>query len=218
MVSNPPYSVKWAGNADATLINDPRFAPAGVLAPASKADWAFLMHMLAWLSEEGTAAVVVFPGALYRGGSEGKIREYMVRNNFIDAVIQLPENLFFGTTIQTCVLVLRKNKPTTDVLFVNAERDFGHEGNKNKLREEDIARIVKWHADREDVDYTVRSVPQEELAENGYSLDVGAYIEEEDTSEHLTLAEIQERLDECVAQEAKLRAQIADILAEAGVM
>ena len=218
VVSNPPYSVKWAGNDDTTLINDPRFAPAGVLAPKSKADWAFLMHMLAWLSEVGTAAVVVFPGALYRGGAEGKIREYMIRNNFVDAVIQLPANLFFGTTIQTCILVLRKNKADTDILFINAERDYGHEGNKNKLTEENIQQIVKWHVDREDVDYTVRKVPVSEVEENEFSLDVGAYIEEEDTTERLTLAEIQERLDECVEREAELRAQISEILAEAGVM
>ena len=217
VVSNPPYSVRWAGNDDATLINDPRFAPAGVLAPKGKADWAFLMHMLAWLSEVGTAAVVVFPGALYRGGAEGKIRKYMVENNFVDAVIQLPANLFFGTSIQTCILVLRKNKADTDILFINAERDYGHEGNKNKLLEEHIQQIVKWHMERADVDYTVRKVPVAEIAQNDWSLDVGAYVEEEDITERLTLAEIQERLDACVKRENELRAQIADILAEAGV-
>ena len=218
IVSNPPYSVRWVSNDDATLINDPRFAPAGVLAPKSKADWAFLMHMLTWLSEVGTAAVVVFPGALYRGSAEGKIRKYMVENNFVDAVIQLPENLFFGTTIQTCILVLKKNKVDTDILFVNAERDYGHEGNKNKLTEENIQQIVKWHVGREDVDYTVRKVPVSEVEENEFSLDVGVYIEEEDTAERLTLAEIQERLDECVTREEELREQITAILAEAGVM
>ena len=214
VVSNPPYSVKWYGPESPTTINDPRFAPAGVLAPKSKADWAFLMHMLAWLSDAGTAAVVVFPGILYRGGAEGKIRKYMVDHNFVDAVIQLPTNLFFGTTIQTCVLVLRKNKPDTDILFINAERDFGHEGNKNKLRDEDIERIVAWHVAREEVDYTVHRAKLEEVVENDYVLSVGSYVEEEDTSEHLTLPEIRERIAECVKRENELRAQLDVILNE----
>ena len=218
IVSNPPYSVSWTGPDDATTINDPRFAPAGVLAPRSKADWAFLMHMLAWLSEKGTAAVVVFPGILYRGGSEGKIREYMIRNNFVDAVIKLPVNLFFGTGIQTCIMVLRRNKPTTDVLFINAERDFGHEGNKNKLTEENIQQIVKWHIAREEVEYSVHVATLEEIAENYYSLDVGVYVEDEDTTVHMTLGEIQDKLDATVAKQVTLRAEIAEILVEAGVM
>ncbi len=214
IVSNPPYSVKWTGPDSPTTINDQRFAPAGVLAPKSRADWAFLMHMLAWLSDAGTAAVVVFPGILYRGGAEGKIRKYMVDHNFVDAIIQLPTNLFFGTTIQTCVMVLRKNKPDTDILFVNAERDFGHEGNKNKLREEDIQQIVAWHTAREEVDYTVHRATYDEVVENDYVLSVGSYVEEEDTSEHLTLPEVRERIAACVKRENELRAQIDAILDE----
>lgn len=214
IVSNPPYSVKWTGPESPTTINDQRFAPAGVLAPKSRADWAFLMHMLAWLSEQGTAAVVVFPGILYRGGAEGKIRKYMVDHNFVDAVIQLPTNLFFGTTIQTCIMVLRKNKPDTDILFINAERDFGHEGNKNKLREEDIQRVVAWHTARENVDYTVHRATYNEVVENDYVLSVGSYVEEEDTSEHLTLPEVRERIAACVKRENELRAQIDAILDE----
>lgn len=214
IVSNPPYSVKWTGPDSPTTINDQRFAPAGVLAPKSRADWAFLMHMLAWLSDAGTAAVVVFPGILYRGGAEGKIRQYMVDHNFVDAVIQLPTNLFFGTTIQTCVMVLKKNKPDTDILFINAERGFGHEGNKNKLREEDIQQVVAWHTAREDVDYTVYRATYDEVVENDYVLSVGTYVEEEDTSEHLTLPEVRERIAACVAREAELRAQIDAILDE----
>ena len=214
IVSNPPYSVKWTGPDSPTTINDERFAPAGVLAPRSKADFAFLMHMLAWLSEQGTAAVVVFPGILYRGGAEGKIRRYMVDHNFVDAVIQLPTNLFFGTSIQTCVMVLRKNKPDTDILFINAERGFGHEGNKNKLREEDIQQIVAWHEAREDVDYTVHLASYDEVVENDYVLSVGTYVEDEDTSEHLTLPEVRERIAACVAREAELRAKIDAILDE----
>ena len=214
IVSNMPYSIKWSGPDSPTTINDPRFAPAGVLAPRSKADWAFVMHMLAWLSDEGSCAVVVFPGILYRGGAEGKIRKYAVDHNFVDAVIQLPPNLFFGTTIQTCVMVLRKNKPDTDILFVNAERDFGHEGNKNKLREEDIQRIVSRHEARENVDYAVRRVSYEEVVENDYVLSVGTYVEEEDTSERLTLPEVRERIAACVAHENELRAKIDAILDE----
>lgn len=214
IVSNPPYSVRWYGPDSPTTINDARFAPAGVLAPKSKADWAFLMHMLAWLSDSGTAAVVVFPGILYRGGAEGKIRKFFVDHNYVDAVIQLPPNLFFGTTIQTCVMVLKKNKPDTDILFINAERDFGHEGNKNKLRDEDIEQIVKWHHDREEVDYTVHRAKLEEVVENDYVLSVGSYVEDEDTSEHLTLPEIRERIAECVKREAELRAQLDAILDE----
>lgn len=214
IVSNPPYSVKWTGPDRPTTINDQRFAPAGVLAPKSRADFAFLMHILAWLSEQGTAAVVVFPGILYRGGAEGRIRRYMVDHNFVDAVIQLPANLFFGTSIQTCVLVLRKNKPNTDILFINAEHGFGHEGNKNKLREEDIQRIVAWHEAREDVDYTVRLATYDEVRGNDYVLSVGSYVEEEDTSEHLTLPEARERIAACVERENELRARIDAILDE----
>ncbi len=214
IVSNPPYSVKWTGPDSPTTINDERFAPAGVLAPKSRADWAFLMHMLAWLSDAGTAAVVVFPGILYRGGAEGKIRQYMVDHNFVDAVIQLPTNLFFGTTIQTCIMVLKKNKPDTDILFVNAERGFGHEGNKNKLREQDIQQVVAWHTAREDVDYTVHRATYDEVVGNDYVLSVGTYVEEEDTSEHLTLPEVRERIAACVKRENELRTQINAILDE----
>lgn len=214
IVSNPPYSVKWAGHESPTTINDERFSPAGRLAPPAKADYAFLMHMLAWLREGGTAAVVVFPGILYRGGAEGVIRKYMVDHNFVDAIIQLPPNLFFGTSIQTCILVLRKNKPDTDILFINAERDFGHEGNKNKLREEDIQRIIAQHVAREDVDYTVHRATLDEVIENDYVLSVGSYVEDEDTSEHLTLEEVRERIAACVEREEELREKIDAILDE----
>lgn len=212
IVSNIPYSIKWSGPDSPTTINDERFRDAGVLAPRSKADWAFLMHMLHWLSGSGTAAVVVFPGILYRGGAEGKIRRFMVDHNYIDSVIQLPTNLFFGTGIQTCILVLKKNKPDTDILFINAERDFGHEGNKNKLREEDIQQIVVWHTARERVDYTVHRATLDEVVENDYVLSVSSYVEEENTSECLMLPEVRERIAVCVARENGLRAQIDAIL------
>lgn len=133
IVSNPPYSIKWDGDANPLLINDPRFAPAGVLAPKSKADLAFTMHMLHWLATDGTAAIVEFPGVLYRGGAEQKIRKYLIDNNYVEAVIQLPPDLFFGTTIGTCVIVLKKSKKTNDVLFVDASAEFVRSGNKNKL-------------------------------------------------------------------------------------
>ena len=142
IVSNPPYSIKWAGKSNPILINDERFAPAGVLAPESKADLAFTMHMLSWLSPKGTAAIVEFPGVLYRGGAEQKIRKYMIDNNFVDTVIQLPSDLFFGTSIATCILVLKKNKLDNNILFVDASNEFIRNTNKNKLSEENINNII----------------------------------------------------------------------------
>ena len=133
IVSNPPYSIKWDGDANPLLINDPRFAPAGVLAPKSKADLAFTMHILSWLAVNGTAAIVEFPGVLYRGGAEQKIRKYLIDNNYVDTVIQLPPDLFFGTTIATCIIVLKKSKTDNDVLFIDASAEFVRAGNKNKL-------------------------------------------------------------------------------------
>lgn len=212
IVSNIPYSIKWSGPDSPTTINDERFRDAGVLAPRSKADWAFLMHMLRWLSDSGTAAVVVFPGILYRGGTEGKIRRFMVDHNYIDAVIQLPVNLFFGTSIQTCILVLKKNKPDTDILFINAERDFGHEGNKNKLREEDIQQIVELHNKRSDVQYTARVASIESVIDNDYVLTVSSYIQEEDTAQHLSLNQIRKRMDASVVRQQALREQLESLM------
>ena len=213
IVSNPPYSVKWVGKDNPTLITDERFADAGVLAPKSKADWAFLEHMLYWLSDEGCAAVVVFPGILYRGGAEGKIRKYFVDKNVVDAVIQLPPNMFFGTSIQTCIFVMKKNRGTdTDVLFVNAEEMFGHVGNKNVLRDEDIEKIYKIVDERVDVDHVARLVKQDEIIENDYVLSVTTYVQKDDAIERRPLSEIQADLDKVVAHEAELRAKVDAIM------
>src|SRR5690625_1397473 len=165
IVSNPPYSIKWEGDANPLLINDERFAPAGVLAPKSKADLAFTMHILSWLAVNGTAAIVSFPGVLYRGGAEKKIRKYLIDNNYIDAIIQLPPDLFFGTTIATCILVLKKSKKTNDVLFIDASAEFKREGNKNKLTEGNRTKILDTYTAREQVDYFAALISNEKLAE-----------------------------------------------------
>ena len=149
IVSNPPYSIKWAGDENPLLINDPRFAPAGVLAPKSKADLAFIMHSLAWLASNGTAAIVCFPGIMYRGGAEQKIRKYLVDNNFIDCIIQLPSNLFFGTSIATCIMVLKKGKTDNKVLFIDASSECVKVTNNNKLTPENINKIVDTFAQRQ---------------------------------------------------------------------
>ena len=171
-MSNPPYSIKWAGDANPLLINDSRYAPAGVLAPKSRADLAFTMHMLSWLAVNGTAAIVEFPGVLYRGGAEQKIRKYLIDNNYVDTVIQLPPDLFFGTTIATCIIVLKKSKTDNEVLFIDASAEFVHQGNKNKLTEANQATILDAFTEREDTDHFAKLVPNDEIAENGYNIAV----------------------------------------------
>ena len=163
IVSNPPYSIKWDGDANPLLINDPRFAPAGVLAPKSKADLAFVMHMLSWLAVNGTAAIVEFPGVLYRGGAERRIRKYLIDNNFVDAVIQLPPDLFFGTTIATCIIVLKKSKTDNSVLFIDASAEFRRVGNKNKLQPEHQERVLDAFTGRADIDHVAKLVPNEDI-------------------------------------------------------
>ncbi|MCC6755909.1 MAG: type I restriction-modification system subunit M, partial [Solirubrobacterales bacterium] len=170
IVSNPPYSTKWAGDSDPLLIDDPRYSPAGVLAPKSKADLAFTMHMLSWLAVDGTAAIVEFPGVLYRGGAERKIRKYLIENNYIDTVIQLPPDLFFGTTIATCVMVLKKSKAENDVLFIDASAEFVRVGNKNKLTDENQQKILDAFTARENIDHFAQLVPASEIEENEYNL------------------------------------------------
>ena len=177
IVSNPPYSIKWDGDANPLLINDDRYAPAGVLAPKSKADLAFTMHILASLAVDGTAAIVEFPGVLYRGGAEAKIRKYLIDNNYVDAVIQLSPDLFFGTTIATCIIVLKKSKVDNSVLFIDASALFKRVGNKNKLLPGDQDRILELFADRADVDHVARLVTNEAIEENGYNLSVSSYVE-----------------------------------------
>jgi type I restriction enzyme M protein len=163
IVSNPPYSIKWEGDANPLLINDPRFSPAGVLAPKSKADLAFIMHSLAWLANNGAAAIVCFPGVMYRGGAEQKIRKYLIDNNFVDCIIQLPDNLFFGTSIATCIMVLKKNKSENSTLFIDASKECVKVTNNNKLTDENISKIVEAFTERADKEYFCRLVRLEEI-------------------------------------------------------
>ena len=214
IVSNPPYSIKWAGDENPLLINDPRFSPAGVLAPKSKADLAFIMHSLSWLAPNGTAAIVCFPGIMYRGGAEQKIRKYLVDNNFVDCVIQLPSNLFFGTSIATCIMVLKKNKTDSKVLFIDASNEFVKVTNNNKLSAENIDRIVDTFIGREDIEYFCRLVPYEEISEQDYNLSVSTYVEQLDTREKIDIGELNARIREIVAREQILRDEIDKIIAE----
>lgn len=214
IVSNPPYSVSWAGDSDPILINDERFAPAGVLAPKSKADLAFTMHMLHWLSTEGTAAIVEFPGVLYRGGAEQKIRKYLIDNNFVDCVIQLPANLFFGVSIATCIIVLKKSKKDNGVLFIDATNEFIHSGNKNKLTDENIEKILNAYIERTDKDHFAKLVPNDEIGKNDYNISVSSYVEQEDLREAIDIKELNASLIEIVAKQNDLRAKIDAIVAD----
>lgn len=214
IVSNPPYSIKWEGDDNPVLINDPRFSPAGVLAPKSKADLAFIMHSLAWLATNGTAAIVCFPGIMYRGGAEKKIRQYLIDNNFIDCIIQLPSNLFFGTSIATCIMVLKRSKADNNTLFIDASNECVKVTNNNKLTEENIARIVEKFVSRANVEYFSRSVPYKEIAENDYNLSVSTYLEAEDTREVIDIVKLNAEIEEIVAREQVLRDEIAKIIAE----
>lgn len=183
IVSNPPYSINWEGDTNPLLINDPRFAPAGVLAPKSKADLAFTMHILSWLAVNGTAAIVEFPGVMYRTGAEAKIRKYLIDNNYVDAVIQLPPDLFFGTTIATCILVLKKSKNDNAVLFIDASAEFTRTGNKNKLTPDHQQRTLDAYIARQDIDHFAALVPNRELADQAYNLSVSSYVQKKDTRE-----------------------------------
>jgi type I restriction enzyme M protein len=216
IVSNPPYSIDWDGDANPLMINDPRFSPAGVLAPKSKADLAFTMHILHWLSTNGTAAIVEFPGVLYRGGAEMNIRQYLVDNNYVDAVIQLPKDLFFGTGIQTCILVLKKSRKENSVLFINAEREFARFGNKNKLRAEDVSKILDNFTDRKDVEYLSRVVSHDEIKKNKYLLSVTSYVQAEDTREIIDIASLNKSIGGIVQQQNLLRTEINKIIDDFG--
>ena len=214
IVSNPPYSTKWVGKDDPALINDPRFSPAGVLAPKSYADLAFTMHMLDWLDVAGTAAIVEFPGVLYRGGAEAKIRRYLVDNNFVHAVIQLPPDLFFGTTIATCVIVLKKSRPDSRVLFVDASKEFVREGNKNRLAAPNRERVLSLLAARTDEAHVAAMVSQQAIADNDYNLSVSSYVEPEDTREEVDIVALNAEIVQIVARQERLRASIDQIVAE----
>jgi len=214
IVSNPPYSIKWAGDDNPLLINDPRFAPAGVLAPKSKADMAFIMHALSWLSSNGTAAIVCFPGIMYRGGAEQKIRKYLINNNFVDCVIQLPSNLFFGTSIATCIMVLKKGKSDSSVLFIDATKECVKVTNNNKLTPENIARIVDTYAKKEEVPHFSHLASFDEVEQNDYNLSVSTYVEAEDTREAVNIVKLNAEIEEIVKREDELRAAIRQIIAE----
>lgn len=214
IVSNPPYSIKWEGDDNPVLINDPRFSPAGVLAPKSKADLAFIMHSLAWLATNGTAAIVCFPGIMYRGGAEKKIRQYLIDNNFIDCIIQLPSNLFFGTSIATCIMVLRRSKSDNRTLFIDASNEFVKATNNNRLTKENITHIVDEFVSRADVEYFARCVPYEEIVEKEYTLSVNNYVEQEDTREKVDIVKLNAEIKQIVVREQFLRDEIEKIIAE----
>lgn len=214
IVSNPPYSTNWVGEDDVTLINDPRYSPAGVLAPKTKADMAFIMHMISWLAPNGTAAIVCFPGIMYRGGAEQKIRKYLVDNNFIDAIIQLPSNLFFGTGIATCIMVMKKNKADNNILFIDADKECIKDGNSNRLTDDNIDNILKYYIDRMDVDHAVSVVSYETIVEEKYNLSVSTYVEKEDTREKIDILKLNSDLKVIVENVNRLRREIDDIIAD----
>lgn len=216
IVSNPPYSIKWIGNDDPTLINDERFAPAGVLAPKSKADFAFVLHALHYLSSKGRAAIVCFPGIFYRGGAEKKIRKYLVDNNFIETVISLPANLFYGTSIAVNILVLSKNKSDTKTQFidVSGEEFYKKATNNNILTDEHIDKIIEIFDKKEDIKHVAKSVDNDEIVKNDYNLSVSSYVEMKDTREKIDIDKLNAELKETVAKIDKLRAEIDEIIAE----
>ena len=214
IVSNPPYSIKWIGDDNSILINDPRYSPAGVLAPKSKADFAFIMHSLSWLATNGTASIVCFPGIFYRSGAEQKIRRYLIDNNFVDCIIQLPDNLFFGTSIATCIMVLKKNKKDNNTLFIDATKECIKVTNNNQLTEQNINNIIKIFENREDLKYIAKLISNKEIAENDYNLSVSTYVEKEDTKEKIDIKELNKNIEKIVAREQVLREEINKIISE----
>lgn len=214
IVSNPPYSTKWVGSDDPTLINDERFAPAGVLAPKSKADLAFVLHALSYLSSKGRAAIVCFPGILYRGGAEQKIRQYLIDNNFIETIISLPENLFFGTSIAVNVLVLSKHKKDTKTQFIDASELYEKGRNNNILTSEHIERIMQVFDSKAEEVHFAKNVEYETIAQNGYNLSVTSYVEAKDTKEKIDIKKLNEELKITVAKIDQLRKEIDAIVEE----
>ncbi len=217
IVSNPPYSLKWEGKDNALLINDERYAPAGVLAPKNNADLAFTMHMLWHLSERGTAAIVEFPGVLYRGGDEKKIRQYLIKNNYVDTIIQLPANLFFGVGIATCIIVLKKSaKPDSSVLFIDASNMFQKSGNKNVLLDEHLDKIMQLYQNRKDEQYLAKLVKNDDILANDANLSVSSYVDQEDTREVIDIKEVNAKLETLIAKGNELNAKIDAITQELG--
>lgn len=216
IVSNPPYSINWIGSDDPTLINDDRFAPAGVLAPKSKADFAFVLHSLSYLSGKGRAAIVCFPGIFYRGGAEQKIRQYLIDNNFVETVISLAPNLFYGTSIAVNILVLSKHKSDTKVQFIDASGEdfFKKETNNNVLTEDHIEKILELFDRKEDIDHVAKSVDKDKIVEENYNLSVSSYVEAKDTREVIDINVLNAEIKTTVAKIDKLRAEIDAIIAE----
>ena len=214
IVSNPPYSTKWEGSDNVNLVSDERFTPAGVLAPKSKADLAFVMHCLSWLAENGTAAIVCFPGIMYRGGAEQKIRKYLIDNNFIDCIISLPDNLFYGTSIATNIMVLKKSKKDSNTLFIDASKQCIKVTNSNKLTDDNINTILKWVEEYKDVQYIAKVVSKEEIAKQDYNLSVSTYVEQEDTREKIDIKALNAEIEQIVVRENVLREEIRKIIAE----
>lgn len=214
IVSNPPYSVKWMGSDDPTLINDERFAPAGVLAPKSKADFAFVLHALNYLSSKGRAAIVCFPGIFYRGGAEKKIRQYLVDNNYVETVISLAPNLFFGTSIAVNILVLSKHKTDTKTQFIDASQFFKKATNNNLLTDKHIEQIIALFDSKDDVAYLAQCVEHQSITDNDYNLSVSAYVEAEDTREVIDITQLNTELKTTVAKIDQLRSDIDAIVAE----
>lgn len=214
IVSNPPYSIKWEGDENSVLINDPRFSPAWVLAPKSKADLAFTMHMLSWLSTTGTAAIVEFPGVLYRGGAEQKIRKYLIDNNYVDTVIQLPPDLFFGTSIATCILVLKKSKKDNKVLFIDASDEAIRPGNKNRLSDTNRKKILDAFIARGDQEHFAKLIDNKTIGENDYNISVSAYVEQADNREVTNIAELNAEIERIVKRQSELRTSIDAIVQE----
>ena len=214
IVSNPPYSIKWIGNDDPTLINDERYAPAGKLAPKSYADFAFILHSLNHLSSSGRAAIVCFPGIFYRKGAEKTIRQYLVDNNYIETIIQLPPNLFFGTGIATCIMVMAKNKTNNKIQFIDATKEFKKETNNNILSEKNIETILNTYISKEEKEYFARNVEKAEIEENEYNLSVSTYVEKEDTREKIDIKVLNKEIEETVKRIDVLRKEIDEIVKE----
>lgn len=216
IVSNPPYSIKWAGDDNPLLINDPRFSPAGVLAPKGKADMAFIMHSLSWLAPNGTAAIVCFPGIMYRSGAEQKIRKYLVENNYIDCIIQLPSNLFFGTPIATCIMVMKKGKADSKTLFINASKECVKVSTNNKLMPGNIDKIVDIYKEKKEVEHFSHLATLDEIISNGFNLSVSTYVMGEEEKEDIDIEQLNTDIEDIVEEEEDLRDRIKTIISLIG--
>lgn len=216
IVSNPPYSIDWVGDDDVTLINDPRFSPAGVLAPKNYADMAFIMHMLSWLATDGTAAIVCYPGIMYRGKREKKIRSYLVDNNYIDCIIQLPGNLFYGTSTATCIMIIKKSKINNDTFFIDASNEYVKITNNNKLAPDNINHIMNLFTERKDIKFISKTIHYKDIVANDYNLSVSSYIERPDNREIIDIKSLNQQLKTIVEHEDKLRKQIDALIRNIG--